>query len=129
MRERAQKSQGFAMFTDGEWRVDGQMSARVDGHEHASEFISVSSEAYNAGGGVALVLFKGTWPERSHDNARLIANSKELFFACKALFDAPHQEHFAARMNDEEDAALTRIRSLVETISTPINNQTTPLAL
>ena len=37
----------------------------------------------------------------------------ELRAACVELLDAPHQEHFSARMNDEETAALDRIRGLV----------------
>lgn len=52
----------------------------------------------------------------ARDNARLISKSKDLFFACKSLFDAPHHDHFSSRMSDGEYEALERIRELVELI-------------
>ncbi len=38
---------------------------------------------------------------------------EELLLACKALIDAPHYEHFAVRLNDEEIVALRRIKAAV----------------
>lgn len=38
----------------------------------------------------------------------------ELLGAAKALLDAPHQEHFETRLNDEEFAALVRLRRTIE---------------
>jgi len=46
-------------------------------------------------------------------NARLIAAAPNLFSACKALIDAPHHEHFATRLNDQEMAAVDAIRAAV----------------
>ena len=43
----------------------------------------------------------------------------ELFKAVVALRDAPHQEHFAVRFNDEELAAWKTILALVGTGPTP----------
>lgn len=34
--------------------------------------------------------------------------------ACKELLTAPHQDHFAVRLNDQEMAALDKIKSLVQ---------------
>jgi len=39
--------------------------------------------------------------------------TSELLSACIALLDAPHQEHFAVRLNDPEMAALDRIKAVV----------------
>jgi len=47
------------------------------------------------------------------------AAAPELLAACKALFDAPHQEHFAVRLNDEEMAALNAIRRAVANAEAP----------
>lgn len=38
----------------------------------------------------------------------------DLRLACKQLKDAPHQEHFSVRLNDEENEALQRIFALVD---------------
>lgn len=46
---------------------------------------------------------------RDYDPARY----RELQEACRALFDAEHYDHFAARMSDSEMAALVRIKTLI----------------
>jgi len=38
----------------------------------------------------------------------------ELFKACEELINAPHQEHFAVRFNNEENVAFDKIRAIVE---------------
>lgn len=38
---------------------------------------------------------------------------RELLESCRALLNAPHQEHFAVRLNDEEMAGLNRIKQAV----------------
>ena len=46
------------------------------------------------------------------EGSELETELHDLRSACQALFDAPHQEHFVTRLNDEENAALERIRKL-----------------
>lgn len=66
---------------------------------------------------LATVTEKGGLPtlliEEARANARLIAAAPDLLEACKALVDAPHQEHFAARLNDEEMAGLDAIKRAI----------------
>ncbi len=55
-----------------------------------------------------------------HDIRRARAKGSlcaDLVAACIRLFDAPHQEHFAARLNDEELAALNAIRATIVKIA------------
>jgi hypothetical protein len=49
----------------------------------------------------------------SDGDACLIAAAPQLLAACKALINAPHQEHFAARLNDEEMDALRMIEAAI----------------
>lgn len=42
---------------------------------------------------------------------RLRARNERLRKAAQALFDAPHQEHFITRLNDEEMTALDALRA------------------
>lgn len=61
----------------------------------------------------------GTWmPDEKYPgmraDARLFNAAPDLYDACKALFDAPHQEQFAARLNDEEMAALDRMKAALK---------------
>ena len=37
----------------------------------------------------------------------------ELLISCEALINAAHHEHFAARMNDEEMAAIEQIKAAI----------------
>jgi hypothetical protein len=52
-------------------------------------------------------------------NASVIAAAPDLLEACKALIDAPHQEHFAVRLNDEEMAAVHAIRAAIAKAEAP----------
>lgn len=44
---------------------------------------------------------------------KLLMWIKELEDACLELLNAPHYEHFAVRLNDEEMAALDKIKQLL----------------
>lgn len=44
-------------------------------------------------------------------------NETELLSACLELLNAPHQEHFAVRLNDEEMAALDKIKAITEKLT------------
>ena len=48
------------------------------------------------------------------NHRKLVEEYRKLYRACRALWEAPHQEHFVARMNDEEMAALDTIRTLID---------------
>ncbi len=40
-----------------------------------------------------------------------------LFAACKKLMDAPHQEHFVTRLNEEEMAGIDAIKSYLAKVA------------
>lgn len=42
--------------------------------------------------------------------------------AAQALFDAPHQEHFAVRLNDEENVALEELRAALAATEGGVDN-------
>lgn len=44
----------------------------------------------------------------------LVEHAGRLRAACQALLDAPHQEHFVVRLNDDEMEALNTIKQLVK---------------
>lgn len=46
-------------------------------------------------------------------NAKLCSAAPDLLAACKALIDAPHPDHFAVRLNDEESAAIEAIQRAI----------------
>lgn len=57
-------------------------------------------------------------PEDAPKLARAIASlapaeDDPLRVACKALLDAPHHDHFASRLGDEELAAVDSIKSII----------------
>lgn len=56
----------------------------------------------------------GLHPDTLAKIREALRRAGELEKACGALLNAPHHEHFVVRLNDEEMAALTHIRLLVE---------------
>lgn len=87
-------------FTPGPWAV------------HVRDFDkSVMVIASGASLSVANVTDYGFMP--AIPNARLMAAAPDLLAACKALIDAPHQEHFAARLNDDEMRGIEMIRAAI----------------
>jgi len=63
--------------------------------------------------GEVLALVLDTSRTEAEANALLFAAAPELLAACKALIDAPHHDHFAARLGDEELAAVDAIRAAI----------------
>lgn len=51
--------------------------------------------------------------EEADANARLVSAAKPLLAAAQALFDVPHQEHLATRLNDAKMAALDALRAAI----------------
>lgn len=47
-------------------------------------------------------------------DACLIAAAPDLLAACKQLINAPHYEHFAARLNDEEMKGIDLIKIAIK---------------
>lgn len=43
-------------------------------------------------------------------------NAMKLYCACRQLLDAPHQEHFCVRLNDEENDALEAIKTVLKKV-------------
>lgn len=60
-------------------------------------FITVHGDA------VAVIMAKSVYDEY-----------EAIVLACRELLDAPHQDHFVTRLNDEEMAALNKIKALVK---------------
>lgn len=46
-------------------------------------------------------------------DAALIAAAPDLLAACKSLIDAPHERHFAVRMNDQEMVGIDAIKAAI----------------
>jgi hypothetical protein len=47
------------------------------------------------------------------EDAKVIAAAPDLLKACKQLIDSPHQEHFGARLNDEEMKGIEMIKAAI----------------
>lgn len=54
---------------------------------------------------------------RKHNgDAALLTHAARMYEAICELFDAPHQEHFVTRLNEQEYAALERLQRIREMI-------------
>ncbi len=65
------------------------------------------------GGEIATAALGGQVPARIEYEDYRIAHLAELTRACEQLLDAPHQEHFIVRLNEEEMAGLEAIKQAV----------------
>lgn len=52
-------------------------------------------------------------PDIASELVRIVNTHADLLAACKLLIDAPHQEHFAARLNDEEMGGILAIKAAI----------------
>lgn len=99
--------------TKGPWRVEEEPGCyEILGNtidiEVPKEFQGISEGATRS-----TMVCKVYEQQEGEANARLIAAAPELLEACKSLLDAPHHEHFAARLNDAEMAAIDRMKAAV----------------
>lgn len=49
-----------------------------------------------------------------HNTKKVELAAFDLLRACQQLIDAPHQEHFAARLNDEEMKGIDAIKAAID---------------
>lgn len=100
----ATETEKAAVHTPGPWKIDPKTSTRIVG---AGDRGIASAGGYFNNQDSAAVYAE------NEANARLISAAPDLLAAARALFDAPHYDHFATRLNDAEMAALDALRAAV----------------
>jgi hypothetical protein len=91
--------------------IDGRISIQQD-REHCEYEPTVTVDCVDDMG-------EGLDRETGLANAYLYAAAPDLLAACKALIDAPHYEHLAARLHSEEMKAVEAIKAAIAKAEAP----------